>query len=166
MVCLRRMTSSEFDAFAEYSARDYANDLMHNQGLDAASAAAQARREFLDMLPDGVDTDSNALMVVEADGRSVGAIWYLYEVTDGVRHAFLNDFIIAPDERRKGYASAALAEMEAEASAHSCAEVRLYVWNGNLPGLNLYAGCGYSTFRRTDDGIYMNKKLNGGMIND
>ena len=58
------------------------------------------------------------------------------------------------------------AYLTAEAAAQGCAEVRLYVWNGNLPGLNLYAGCGYSAFRRTDDGIYMNKKLNGGMLND
>ena len=166
MVCLRRMLPAEFDAFTEYSVRDYADDLMLNQGMDAFSAAAQARREFSEMLPGGVDTDGNALMVVETGGWPVGAIWYLYEVTDGVRHAFLNDFIIAPAERRKGYASAALAEMEAEAAAQGCAEVRLYVWNGNLPGLNLYAGCGYSAFRRTDDGIYMNKKLNGGMLND
>lgn len=160
MICLRRMTPAEFGAFAEYSARDYANDLIVNQGIEAAAAARQAQKEFAELLPDGPDTPGNALMVIEAEHRPVGVIWYLYEVTDGVRHTFLSDFVIAPDERRRGYATAALAEMEKDAVAHGCSECRLYVWNGNQPGLNLYAKCGYSAYQPADDGVYMKKKLN------
>ena len=157
LVTLRRMTSPEFDVFAKYSTRDYANDLTLNQEMEAAAAIMQARTEFSDMLPAGADTPENALMVIEEDCQPVGAIWYLYEFADGARYVFLSDLVIRPDERRKGYAAAALAEMEKDAIAHGCPECRLYVWNGNRAGLNLYTKCGYSIFRQADDGVYMKK---------
>ena len=157
MVNLRRMTSAEFEAFAQYSVRAYAQDLAGAYGADAAE---QARKEFSGMLPDGIHTPDNALMVIEAGSRAVGAIWYLFEVTNGVRHAFLCDFIIRPEERRKGYAAAALAEMERDALARGYAECRLYADVGNRAALNLYEKCGYRAFRQTADGIYMKKILN------
>lgn len=159
MVLLRKMTLAEFDVFAEYSIHDYANDLMVNQKMDEATAAEQARNEFAGLLPDRMDTPDHALMVIEADHRPVGMIWYLFEETDGIRHSFLSDFIIAPSERRKGYATAALDEMEKDAACHGCSECRLYVWNGNRSVVNLYRKCGYSTFRQTDAGLYMKKIL-------
>lgn len=159
MIVLRKMTSGEFSTFAEYSVRDYANDLMTNERMEADAAVERAKKEFADMLPSGADTPGNALMVIEAECRAVGVIWYLYEVTDGVRHAFLNDFIIDPAERRRGYAAAALLEMEADARAHDCTECRLYVWNGNTAAQSLYAKCGFTVFREAEDGVYMRKHL-------
>lgn len=153
------MTPTEFDAFAEYSTRDYANDLIANQQIEALTAVEQAKKEFAYMLPDGANTPGNSLMVIEADGYPVGAIWYLYEVTDGVRHTFLNDFIIVPEMRCKGYAAAALTEMERDAASHNCTECRLYVWNGNSAAQRLYAKCGYIVFREADDGTYMRKPV-------
>ena len=84
---------------------------------------------------------------------------YLFENTDSVHHAFLCDFIVTPDERRKGYASAALSEMERDATAHGCTESRLYVCGSNHSALNLYTRCGYSIFRQVDGGVYMKKEL-------
>ena len=159
MVSIRKMTEAEFAFFAQYSIQDYAKDLMQNCSLDPDSAIVQAQQEFSELLPCGSDTPDNTLMVIEADGHPVGAIWYLYELTDGIRHAFLNDFIIAPKMRRRGYASAALTEMEAHARAHGCTECRLYVWDGNIAARELYAKCGYTAFRESDDGIYMRKPI-------
>jgi len=159
MVSLRQMTPAEFNVFSEYSVCDYANGLVASPGIDASTAAEKAWEEFTDMLPNGPDTPGNALMIIEADCRPVGVIWYLYEVTDGVHHVFLSDFVIAPAERRKGYAAAALFEMEKDAAIHGCIESRLHVWNGNSAALNLYAKCGYIPLRHTDDGVYMKKVL-------
>lgn len=156
MVNLRRMTSAEFEAFAQYSVRAYAEDLAGAYGADAEE---QARKEFSGMLPDGIHTPGSRLMVIEAGSRPVGVIWYLLEVTDGVRHAFLCDFIIHPDDRRRGYAAAALAEMERDALACGCAECRLYVDADNRAALNLYEKGGYRAFRQADGGLYMNKTL-------
>lgn len=53
-------------------------------------------------------------MVIEdiTSGNSVGFIWFLFEVTDGIKHTFISDFVIKEGERRKGYATATLMEME------------------------------------------------------
>lgn len=63
------------------------------------------------------------------------------------------------EERGKGYATAALYEMEKEASKHGCTECRLYVWKLNPKGIDLYQKVGYKIFRDNVDGMYMRKPI-------
>jgi len=158
-VKLRKMSSQEFEIFAQYSTEDYAKDLLKESEYSWDKALMQAKKEFDEMLPDGPETKNNAIMIIEDDitGDSVGVIWYLYEMTDGVKHTFINDFIIKTEERRKGYAIAALEEMEHDAKRHGYEECRLYVWKHNLAGKRLYEKAGYQEFRQADDGVYMKK---------
>ena len=97
------------------------------------------------------------IIVDMADQKAVGILWYLFEMTDGVKQVFLSDLIIKEEERRKGYASAALIEMERDAQRNGCVESIIYVWKHNSPGINLYTKCGYVAFRELDDGMYMKK---------
>ena len=60
MVNLRKMTSAEFEAFAQYRVRASAQDLAGAYGDDAEE---QARKEFSGMLPDGIHTPGSRLMV-------------------------------------------------------------------------------------------------------
>lgn len=161
MVKLRKMSLQEFKKFKQYSIADYANDLMKSGNISYEEAIRQSEKEFMEMVPQGFETPNNALMIIEnsASGEKVGIIWYLFEVTDGVKHTFLNDFIINEEQRRKGYATAALLEMELDAKKSGCTECRLYVWEHNLPGIQLYTKCGYSSFRQEDGGVYMTKVL-------
>ena len=163
-VRLRKMSEKEFEAFAEYSEKDYANDLMKSSEMPAEEAQRQAKKEFSELLPDGADTKDHSLRVIEdtTDGRATGVIWYLFEMTDGVKQVFLNDFVIREEERRKGYATAALAEMEQDALRNGCMESIIYVWKHNLPGVKLYTKCGYVPFRDVNDGMYLKKQLHAG----
>lgn len=158
---LRRMTLQEFKAFCEYSINDYAKDLVREKHIDSERALSQAKKEFMEMLPDGLDTPDNELMVIERiiDSAEAGFIWYLYEMTEGVKQAFVSDFVVKEEERRKGYATEALAEMEKKAVESGCAESILYVSKDNAPGINLYTNCGYIAFRPTEDGMYMKKVI-------
>lgn len=160
-VLLREMTPQEFQVFSEYSIADYAGDLIRNRGISHEDAHRQAKQEFAALLPDGLSTTGNALRVImnAQDKRPVGMIWSLYEETDGVKHAFVSDFVLSPQERRKGYAAAALAQLERLALAHGCEECRLFIWNGNAAGRALYDKCGYAAYRQESDGVYMSKKL-------
>lgn len=160
-VRLRRMSEKEFKEFSEYSTNDYAKDLMEESQITLQEALSQAREELLEMLPEGLDTKDNALMIVEdwSDGRAVGIIWYLFEETNEEKQVFLSDFVIKEEERRKGYATAALVEMELDAQRNGCKESVIYVWKHNLPGIKLYTKCGYITFRDLDDGMYMKKEM-------
>lgn len=115
------------------------------------------------MLPNGLETKDNILRVIVdvCEQKAVGIIWYLLEWTGNVKQVFVNDFVINDEERRRGYASAALTEMEQDAWRNECVESIIYVWKHNLPGFNLYTKCGYVTFRELDDGMYMKKGLKG-----
>lgn len=114
--------------------------MVKSSGITMDEALIQAQREFEEMLPNGLETKDNILrfIVDAAEEKSVGVIWYLFEMTDGVKQVFLSDFIIKEEERRKGYASAALIEMEQDAWRDECVESIIYVWKHNLPGFNLY----------------------------
>ena len=162
-VQLREMSKDEFKIFFENSISDYANDLVKSSNITMDEARIQAQGEFEEMLPNGLETKDNIFRIIVdvAEQKAVGIIWYLFETTDDVKQIFLSDFIIKEEERRKGYASAALIEMERDAQKNDCAESIIYVWKHNLPGINLYTKCGYVAFRELDDGMYMKKGIKG-----
>ncbi|MDE6852132.1 MAG: GNAT family N-acetyltransferase [Lachnospiraceae bacterium] len=66
---------------------------------------------------------------------------------------FLNNLLIYEEERRKGYAMAALSEIVSYAAGDGCRQSIIYVWKHNLPGINLYTKCGYVAFREWEDGM-------------
>ena len=158
---LRAMTAKEYEDFYEYSKIHHADELMEEINLTADEAMAETEKELQEMLPDGLETKDNCLMTIEdaADHRTVGFIWYLSERMDGVKQAFLCDFVIYHQERRKGYATAALREMEKLARRRGCAESVLFVAHDNLPARNLYAGCGYVFLKKGDYGEFLKKRL-------
>ena len=162
-VQLREMSEEEFRIFFENSINDYVNDLIKSPVITMEEALAEAKREFAEMLPNGLGTKDNALRIIVdvAEEKVVGVIWYLFEMTDDIKQVFLSDFIIKEEERRKGYASAALTEMERDAQRNGCAESIIYVWKHNSPGINLYTKCGYVAFKELDDGMYMKKRIKG-----
>lgn len=160
-VRLRKMSLREFESFREYSTNDYAKDLMKGQNISSESALKQANKEFLDMLPEGINTKDHSLMMIEDENshKPVGIIWYLYENTEGTKQVFLNDLLVYEEERRKGYAMAALSQMVHHAAEAGCKESIIYVWKHNPSGVNLYTKCGYVPFRELDDGLYMKKEI-------
>lgn len=162
-VQLREMSKDEFKIFFENSIFDYANDLMKSSNITMDEARIQAQGEFEEMLPNGLETKDNVLRIIVdvAEQKTVGIIWYLFEMTDDIKQVFLSDFIIKEEERRKGYASITLIEMERDARKNGCAESIIYVWKNNPPGINLYTKCGYVAFRELDDGMYMKKRIEG-----
>ncbi len=158
---LRTMTAREYGDFLTYSKIHHADELMKEINLTADEALQETEKELKEMLPDGLDTKDNHLMVIEemADQRIVGFIWYLSEWTGGVKQVFLCDFVIYEPERRKGYATAALGEMEKHAKTHGCEESVLFVANDNAAARNLYAKCGYVFLKKDDYGNFLKKQL-------
>lgn len=158
---LREMSEKEFKVFFEYSVNDYANDLVKSANITMGEALMQAKGEFAEMLPNGVSSKDNALRIIvdAVEEKVVGVIWYLFEMTDGIKQVFLSDFIIKEEERQKGYASVALTEMEQDAKKNGCTESIIYVWKHNLRGINLYTKCEYGVFKELDDGMYMKKGI-------
>lgn len=160
-ISLRKMSPKEYDAFCAYSAKNYALDLQRNHSLPEDEALAQALGELREELPLGTETPDHSLMMIrdQCTDEPVGFIWYLYEWTEGVRQVFLSDLLIYEPYRRKGFATAALAEMERLSRRDGCGESILFVFGHNSPGLNLYTKAGYTPFRKTEEGMYLKKRL-------
>ena len=161
MITLRRMTEDEFLRFKEYSIADYAKDLADGQQLSMEQALETSEREFTETLPKGLETDGQFLMMIldAESGKDSGYIWFFYEEENGIQVVWLCDFLIYEDQRGKGYAKAALAEMERMAKAAGCVKSVLFVWDHNPAGKSLYQKCGYVTTRHEGGGAIMKKCL-------
>lgn len=161
MVILRKMTADEYLRFKAYSIADYANDLMSGKGFDREQALKVSQAEFSEVLSEGQETEGQFLMTVEETkmGKNVGWIWFFCEEDGDIRQVWLSDFLIYEEERQKGYAKAALTEMERTAKTAGCVRSVLYVWDHNLPGRSLYQKCGYVTALRKEGGSVMRKDL-------
>ena len=161
MLTFRRMTEEEFQIYLDKNIQGYAQTLIRGRDLDPETARKEAEDAFCGPFPDGLQTKDQFVMFIEdvRSGKTVGEIWYGYEVEDGVRQVYLSEFLIYEEERRKGYASAALEEMERRAKADGCAVSALYVWDHNPAGCSLYRKCGYAAVSHGGGGSCMKKKL-------
>jgi len=152
-VLLREMLPDELIAFRSYSISDYARELAGDMNISPEAALLQASQEFDELLP------GSFLKIIEVDSFPIGVLWYLTEETDGVRHAFLNDFVIAPEHHRKGYARSTLTALAQEAQAQGCTEIRLYVSDDNYAAKALYERCGFQLLRPFSGGAYLHKTI-------
>ena len=162
MMTLRKMTEDEFRAFKKFSVADYAVDLMKGRDMNPEQALMEAEKEFSADLPDGLDTECSFMMNIE-DGNEnkVGWIYFKYYTRedDDQYYVFLEDLLIFESERRRGFASAAIREMNTLARQDGCSSSVLFVWDHNPEGMSLYEKCGYKPYNREEGGTYMVREL-------
>ena len=115
----RKMNRDEYLRFMNDSVADYTETLIEGRAPDRETARREAEKEFYGMFPDGLSAKDQFPAIIQdaQSGKAVGEIWFGYEEEDGVRQVFLSEFLIYREERGKGYATAALAEMERIAKA-------------------------------------------------
>ena len=162
MMILRKMTEDEFRAFRKTSTADYAVDLMKGRNIGPEQALMEAEEEFDTDLPNGLDTEYSFVMNIEDENENrVGWIYFKYYARedDGQYYVFLEDLLIFESQRRKGFASAAIHEMNTLARKDGCASSVLFVWDHNPGGMSLYEKCGYKPYNREEGGTYMAQDL-------
>ena len=162
MITLRKMTEDEFHAFKKFSVSDYAADLMKGRNISPEQAVVEAEEEFDAGLPDGLDTKYSFMMNIEDETENrVGWIYFKYYAREGddQYYVFLEDLLIFESERRKGFASAAINEMNTLAKQDGCSSSALFVWDHNSGGVSLYEKCGYKPDNCEEGGTYMVKEL-------
>ena len=71
---------------------------------------------------------------------------YYTREDDGRYCVFLEDLLIFESERRKGFASAAIREMNELARQDGCASSVLFMRDHNPGGMRLYEKCGYRPY--------------------
>ncbi len=144
MLKLIPMSQLEFDAFLERTIPEYAADhVCAGQWLESESLE-KSRKEFEDLLPQGLNTEDNFLYTLVDGDKAVGMIWMKIK-----RHPSISGFIydVFVDERfrGKGYGKNLMLLLEEKARGKGLGSLELHVFGSNNVALKLYEIIGYET---------------------
>lgn len=141
MVTLEPMTEAEYQNFLEPAIAEYAQNHVQAGQWTAEEAAEKARKEFLDLLPDGVKTPNHYLFtLVNESQQKVGILWFAMR---GPREAFVYDIRIDDAFRRRGYGSQAFHELENKVRTLRGVRIGLHVFGKNHGAIAMYNKLGY-----------------------
>jgi ribosomal protein S18 acetylase RimI-like enzyme len=153
MVKLIKMLQSEFEPYLERGVHEYAADHVRNGNWTAEEALEKSRKQFQDLLPEGVNSQDQFLysIVDEETNNKMGLLW----VQVRGQNAFIYDFLLDEEFRGKGFGKQALAAMDEELKSMNVQSVGLHVFGDNTNAQELYKKMGFQV-----TGMHMKKKLN------
>ncbi len=156
MVRLVPMTENEFQAYRQRSVEEYAQEHVRAGDWHPSEAVQKAEGEFLHLLPDGAASKNQYLFSLEDDlaGVKVGMIWFAVRDKASRPSAFIYDFVIYEEFRRRGYGRQALTALEEKARELGLDTISLHVFGHNQAAIALYQQAGYEA-----TSLYMAKKV-------
>ena len=157
MIQLVPMSQGQFEEYREQAVPSYAEDNVKAGAWDAEVALEKAERTFARLLPEGIATENHHFSnIIDDDGSCVGMIWFVLQVAESARSAFICDFEIYDRFRRRGYGKQALLALEEKLQEEGVSKVSLHVFTHNEAARSLYERLGY-----VSTGINMTKPLTG-----
>ncbi len=156
MVHLLPMSESDFQIYLARAVQEYADEHVKAGNWHSSEAREQSEKEFQQLLPDGVASqDQYLFFIVDATtGAKVGMIWFTARADRLHPSAFIYDFLIFEEDRRKGYGEQALLAVEEKVKEHGVDTISLHVFGHNHAAQALYDKAGYVV---TD--LWMSKKI-------
>ncbi len=141
---LRKMTAEEYEAWLPDAIAGYAAQHAEAGSRPADRSLEMAEQEFAGLLPDGLGTDQQHLLVATCDGKRVGILWLKIPPADE-GGAFVFDVEVEPDLRGKGFGRATMLAAESYVRGHGSSQLRLHVFGGNTAARSLYESLGFET---------------------
>lgn len=155
---LRPMTQQEYDAWYPGAVKGYAEQHIEAGSMPADTGHDLAAQQFAELLPNGVDTAAQRLLIGEVDGVQVGMLWLNIATGDATAGkpvtAFVYDVEVDPAHRGKGYGRALMLQGEEYAVAEGAVRIRLHVFGENTVARGLYHSIGF-----TETNVSMTKEL-------
>jgi ribosomal protein S18 acetylase RimI-like enzyme len=135
---LRTYRAGQIQRHAEMEARDLNTPL--------SDALEKARREYDEFFPGGVaPKDVHLFTIVDpALGSRVGIIWFGMHEEGPELTAFVEDFLIHEEFRRRGYGTQSLLALERKVRELGVEAISLFVQAHNQAAERLYARAGFS----------------------
>jgi ribosomal protein S18 acetylase RimI-like enzyme len=148
-VRLRAMTRDEFAEYLDWVVDDYAGELERNGKATGDAAVAASRASFDGLLPDGVETEGQTLLIAEDEDevRRVGLLWF-GPSTDDASMAWIYDITVDEDRRGEGWGRAIMRAFEGEARSRGYTRAGLNVYADNQVARRLYESLGYAETAR------------------
>jgi len=149
-VALRPMTAGEFAAYLPWAKGEYADEVMRNTGISAVEAARHAEDSFRDLVPHGVRTPGQRLLVATdpRTGERVGLLWLTTRGSRGAAALWIYDIHVEEPLRGKGYGRRLLELAEEEARRGGLGRMELNVSRDNESARGLYESMGYLEMSR------------------
>jgi ribosomal protein S18 acetylase RimI-like enzyme len=153
-VVLRSMTAEEYAAYYDCSIRGFAEQMVEMGGQqDAEAAWAESERQMLMLMPDGLGTEGQHLLVAESEGERVGIVW-VGARQDRADLWWVWDLEIDEGFRGRGLGRAAMLAAEAYVKERGVDRLGLNVFGGNAAAIRLYDDLGYGV-----DAQQMSKRI-------
>ena len=142
-VILEPMTEAQFIGFMEATFPSYVAERAAADHVSLEMAEQYARAQLARLLPDSRRTVGHRfLRVLSRDtGDGVGDVWFW--IDDENRQGFLYSVVIRLEQRRRGFASAALTVVEEMVRAAGCISLGLNVFATNDAAIALYRKLGF-----------------------
>jgi ribosomal protein S18 acetylase RimI-like enzyme len=140
------MTEDDFVTYMGFAVSNYANEKVASDSWPAEEAHARAAAAFSELLPQGLATEDQHLLTIVDNpaGNKAGFVWF--GVTDLGKGpvAFIYDFVIFEELRRRGFGSQALRALEDKVRAMNLNIIGLHVFGHNQAARALYDSVGYT----------------------
>lgn len=144
-ITLIPMSERAFRTFLHTAVESYAQENVSAGRWPAEGARERSQAAFAQLLPQGVTTPDHHLFEIVAGDGAVGTLWYGIYTEGEQRQVHVYDVLVHPAHRRRGYAAAAFAAMEAQVRAQGIDRIGLHVFAHNAGAQALYARLGYLT---------------------
>ncbi len=144
MTKLIPMTQIEFDAFLERTIPEYAADHVRAGNWTESESLERSRKEFEDLLPQGLNTEDNFLYSLVDGDEAVGMIWMKIKRQPSIS-GFIYDVFVEERFRGKGYGKSLLLLLEEKARDMELKSLELHVFGSNIVARKLYETIGYET---------------------
>jgi ribosomal protein S18 acetylase RimI-like enzyme len=146
MVRLEPLTEAEFQAYLEPAIAEYAAEHVEAGRWSEAEAPEESRKEFMQLLPDGLNTANQHLFSIQDDsGTNVGMLWFAVRKKGDQRSAFIYDVRIYDSFQRRGYATQAFQALETLARDMGIRAISLHVFGHNTAARAFYEKLGFET---------------------
>jgi ribosomal protein S18 acetylase RimI-like enzyme len=147
VIRLEEMGREEFEASLRAAVARRTQEQVERGVWSASDAGEASRREFAQLFPDGGETPHFRFcrVVDAASGHRVGETWYSVETKGGKVQFWVHWIWIEPPDRRLGYATAVLEQLEREATERGADRMGLFVASDNTEALALYTKLGFNT---------------------
>jgi ribosomal protein S18 acetylase RimI-like enzyme len=146
MAALVPMSAAAYRDYVEAAVSGYAEENVASGRWPEAGALARARADLEESLPQGLDTPDNYLFEIRDADSGVAVCFLCFAIHEkhGLRTAFVFDIEVKAEFRRRGYATAALVELEPLVRDLGLSGIGLHVFGRNTAAQALYGKLGYA----------------------
>jgi ribosomal protein S18 acetylase RimI-like enzyme len=146
-VTCRPMTAAEYPAWLAAGEERYAADMVRAGSWTPEQARKKAEEDYRTLLPEGVDTPDNTLLVLQGDGEPIGNGWLKHGHLPAVTYGY--SLVVHPEFRGRGHGRSAMAIGEQVTRAVGDRVLMFNVFGGNEVAMSLYTAAGYRILEET-----------------